>query len=223
MTIKDGKLAAQIAASGKDGADAWFLIGLSLHTGIILKPRDMAKAAYDRGIRYLEKIGAAEHEGEGYKLCGPLFGEKKSKPKRDRKPEETWRLTIVEKGGTVDDIIKAIPESIPAEQALFYRTELTEAYGNPSYAKYRRIVGAICGWVKVDGGYTPINPLKNILAMKNPIAYKCMAYPLIAKAHPDFIEEKLHTMENHHTVVKGERSNVALTLLTFLKPKPWDK
>lgn len=224
MTIKDAKTAAEIAAMCPE---AWWLIGLSLKTGVVLRPKDMTNAAWGRAIRYMESraLAVIDPITGAYKLQGALadqlFGEKKAKPKKE-KPVEQWRLDIVEKGGSEEDIIKAVPDCIPYEQALFYRTELTKAYKNDSYAKYRRIVGTICGWVKVDGGYTRLKPLENILAMREPIGYECMAYPWIAKASVEDIEEKLITMDNHKTVASGQRVSVAKTLSTYLKPKPWE-
>lgn len=226
MTIKDAKAAAEIATNCPE---ACILICMSLETGIVLRPKDMTNAAWNRAVRYMESRGLAAIDPitGAYRLQGPLadqlFGEKKHKPKKEKAVVEQWRLDIAEKGGTEEDIIKAIPDDIPAQQALFYRTELTEAFGNKSYPKYRRIVGAICGWVKVEGGYTRLDPLRNILAFRDPIGYNCMAYPVIAAASVELIEEKLIKMDNHKNAAKGQWVSVAKTLITFLQPKPWEK
>lgn len=226
MTIKDAKTAAEIAANCKE---AWWLIGLSLKTGVVLRPKDMTNAAWDRAIRYMESraLAAIDPITGAYKLQGALadqlFGEKKAKPKKEK--AATWKDVMVKNGGVPDHIDLLIDPVIDSSVADFYRMEVAKAFvqkpesgireehwpeAYKQFHKYVKVVGLIWGQM----GKFPL--MKNVLSLPvdGQLSFDSMGIEYIKASPFDQVKEVLLSMENNGL---AKYKSVPLTLNNWLK------
>lgn len=228
MTIKDAKAAAEIAANCPE---ACILICMSLETGIVLRPKDMTNAAWNRAVRYMESRGLSTIDPitGAYKLQGPLadqlFGEKRAKPRKEKQDEPAWITMMEERGGDPQSIYIIVPEQYGSAAADFYREQLALAYEPKpgadiherdwpqpykDFIRYVKIVALL--WGKM--GKNPL--LDNVLAMPvaKQLSFENMGMKNIAAAKEEMIIEVLQEMDNWSGLRK--KTSVALTLNNWI-------
>ena len=226
MTIKDAKTAAEIAAMCPE---AWWLIGLSLKTGVVLRPKDMANAAWGRAVRYMESraLAAIDPITGAYKLQGALadqlFGEKKAKPKKEKPVEPEWVSIVKAKGGNPDDILLLLPWEMTHRAADFYRHQLALAYmpkeegpertwSEPykDFKKYVAIVALLWGHM----GKYPV--MEGVLSIQNQLTFAQIGLSNIKKASSEQIKDIITQLENKADQYK-KYTHVGLTINNWLR------
>lgn len=232
MTIKDAKAAAEIAAMC---SEAWWLIGLALPTGIVVRPIEMSNAKWKKATRYMTSRGIATENPVTKELvlmgtlADTLFEMKEPKVKkerRDRQADPAWITMMEERGGDPQSIYVIVPEQYGSAAAEFYREQLALAYvPKPGadvhekdwpqpYKDFRKYVNAVALiWGRM--GKYPL--LDNVLALpvKNQLSFKSMGMKHIAAAKEAVIIEVLTAMQNKSDLTKKYNS-VPLTLNQWL-------
>ena len=232
MTIKDAETAAEIAAMCPE---AWWLIGLALTKGIVVRPIGMSNAKWKEATRYMTSRGIATENPVTKELvlmgtlADTLFEVKEPRTKKERKEKQAgtaWITMMEERGGDPQSIYIIVPEQHGSAAADFYREQLALAYEPKpgkdvreddwpqpykDFIKYVNAVALIWGRM----GKYPL--LDNVLALpvKNQLSFKSMGMKHIAAAKDAVIVEVLTAMQNKPDLTKKYNS-VALTLNNWI-------
>jgi hypothetical protein len=229
MTIKDAKAAAEIAAMCPE---AWWLIGLALPSGMVVRPISMSNAKWKEATRYMTSRGIATENPATKELvlmgtlADTLFGVKEPRVKKERQDKPAWVTMMEERGGDPQSIYAIVREQHGSAAADFYREQLALAYQPKpgadvhekdwpqpykDFIKYVNAVALIWGRM----GKYPL--LDNVLALpvKNQLSFKSMGLKHIAAAKDATIVQVLTAMQNKSDLTKKYNS-VPLTLNEWL-------